>query len=99
DRGVDVEAIDRRLWVCLPGLARQLAIGGDDGGGHIARAGVLATGAAEPRLRLAVIVLTHSRGRRGLSLRLRHAPLAERSRRDQRQSNNQMSEHSPPLHN
>src|SRR5205085_10681998 len=97
DRGVDVEAIDRRLWVCLPGLARQLAVGGDGGGGHIGSAGVLATGAAEPRLRLAVIVLTHSRGRRGLSLRLRPARLAGRSRRDERQGNRQMSKHSPPF--
>ena len=56
NRGVDVEAIDRRVGIRLPRFARQLAIGRDDGGAVVDRARVLATRTAQPVLRICVIV-------------------------------------------
>src|SRR5262249_60017108 len=48
--------VDGRLRIGGPRFTRQLAVGGDDRRRVIDRAGVLAAGAAEPCVRIAVIV-------------------------------------------
>ena len=62
DSGIDVEAIDLRIGVGGPGFQSHLAVGGDDGGGEVNVAGVLASGTAEPVVTVAVIVFCNGRG-------------------------------------
>src|SRR6266567_2518302 len=57
NRGINIKTVDRRLGVGLPSLMRQLAVSGDDGRLQINGAGVLASGAAEPGIVFAVVVL------------------------------------------
>ena len=48
DRRIDIKAIDRRFRVGREGFMRQRAVGGNDGGRQIDRAGILPAGPAQP---------------------------------------------------
>ena len=71
DRRVHVEAVNRRLRIRGPRLARHLAVCRDDRCRQVNRAGILPLGPAEPVVAVAVIVLGRSRCPRGLGLLLR----------------------------
>ena len=53
---IHVEAIDRRIRIRAPHLARQLAAGIDNGGSEIRVASVVSAGPAQPRFGIGIII-------------------------------------------